>query len=134
MKEFFEKNKVFLVGLLAAVLVAIQPFGQTDKIQWAAVALAGGIAALSYLAKEWRGQGMSILGIIAIAADILILSYQNGGTELNWEKALFNFILAIGFTVIPDPKSRGYEQTDVIKAAKKEGEEILPAKLTAKPK
>lgn len=132
MNQFFEKNKVFLVGLFSAVLLAIQPYmGGGVKLDFKVVGLAAGIAILSYLAKEWRGQGMTILGIIGVVAGTVVALYENG--SLSWQQLIFEVAFALVFSAMPDPKSRGYEQSSIIKEAKKEGETIVPAKLTVKP-
>lgn len=133
-QTFWDKNKVFLMGLMAALAIAIQPFvsNTATEIQWPAVGTAAGLAVLGYLAKEWRGQGMSILGITGVASEVIYTLINEG--HFTWGRALLSIVGAILFTAAPDPKSRGYEQSSTIKDAKKEGEAITPAKLTAKPK
>lgn len=132
MNKFWNDNKVFIMGLLGAVAIVLQDYLGTEEISWSSVALAVGISALGYVAKEWRGQGLSIIGIIGVAADVVYTLQQTG--TLTWEKALIGFVVAIIAASAPDPKSRGYEQTDTIKSAKAEGESIKPASFTAKPK
>lgn len=131
-QNFWDKNKVFLLGLLSAIAIALQPIIAGQPISWPAIGMAAGLAVLSYLAKEWRGQGMSLLGILGVAAEA-VLTQINSGT-FSWDKAALSIFVAIAFAVAPDPKSRGYENTTVIKDAKKQGEVINPAQLTAKPK
>jgi len=130
MKNWFNQNKVFLMGLLSAIAIILQPFLMETEINWASVGLAAGLTVLSYLAKEWRGQGLSITGIIGIAADT-VYQLQTTGT-FTWERAILGIIVAILAAAAPDPKSRGYEHTPTIVQAKKQGEAIVPAKLTEK--
>lgn len=141
MKEFWNKNKVFILGLLSAIAVAITPFvqdaDQSDAVKWSTVGFAVLMAILAYLAKSWRGQGLSILGIVGNIAGVAT-TLLTQGTQVNsktfYLQLILQTFLAILAAAAPDPKSRGYEQTDTIKDAKREGEAIQPASLTAKPK
>ena len=130
--NFWNKNKVFILGLLGAIGIVLQDYLNTSSLDWKAVGVAVLMAILSYVAKEWRGQGMTIIGIIGVAANVIV-SLQVTGT-LTLQNAILSLVVALITASAPDPKSRGYEQTAAIKDAKAEGEAITPAKLTAKPK
>lgn len=131
---FWNKNKVFILGLLGAIALAIEPFAAntTEDVKWKVVGFAALIAVLSYFAKEWRGQGLSIVGILGNVSAVFITVYNTG--HFTWNQFILQLILAIITAAGADPKSRGYENTQVIKEAKKEGEQINPAQLTTKPK
>lgn len=131
---FWNKNKVFILGLLGAIALAIEPFAAntTDDVKWKVVGFAALIAVLSYFAKEWRGQGLSIVGILGNVSAVFITVYNTG--HFTWNQFILQLILAIITAAGADPKSRGYENTQVIKDAKKEGEQINPAQLTTKTK
>jgi len=133
-QTFWNKNKVFILGLLGAATVALQPFvGQADDaIKLKAVAFSLMMAVLSYFAKEWRGQALSITGIIGNLAGVFVTLQE--AQQFTWIQFILQGVLAIIAVAAPDPKSRGYEQSSAIKSAKQEGEIITPAKLTAKPK
>lgn len=141
MKEFFMKNKVLLLGLMSAIAVAITPFVQNGDpgqvVKWSAVGFAVLIATLSYLGNAWRGQGMTLLGLLgngfATAGSLLVQGSHTDPGLFILQLVIQTFI-AISMAAQPDPKSRGYENSPTIREAKKEGEEIQPAKLTAKPK
>ena len=140
-ETFWERNKVLILGLMSAIAVAITPFAQAgdpgDAVKWSTVGFAVLIATLSYLGNEWRGQGMTILGLIgngaAVAGSLLAQ-----GSHVNTSQFIIQLIIqtfiAISMTSQSDPKSKGYENSPTIKEAKKDGEVILPAKLTSKPK
>jgi membrane protein implicated in regulation of membrane protease activity len=134
MTNFWNKNKVFILGLLGAIALAIEPFttNVNEEVKWRLVGFAVLIAVLSYLAKEWRGQGLSIVGILGNVSAVFITVYNTG--HFTWNQFILQLILAIITAAGADPKSRGYENTQIIKEAKKEGEQIVPAKLTTKPK
>lgn len=133
-QTFWDKYKVFILGLIGAAAIAVQPFvlNTTEEIKWQAVGTAAGLAVLSFIAKEWRGQGMTIIGIIGVSADTIYNLIDSG--TFSWQRAILSVIIAIAFAAMPDPKSRGYENSSTIKEAKREGETIQPAKLTSKPK
>jgi hypothetical protein len=130
-KSYFNKNKVFILGLLSAIAVSLQQFVGTElSVDYKVVGFASLIAVVSYIANQWRGQGLSITGIIGNAATVFITQHSTG--QFSWEQFILQTIILIISLSSPDPKSRGYENTRAIVDAKKKGEEITPAKLTAK--
>lgn len=139
--NFWNKNKVFILGLLSALAVAITPFvqdaNQSEEVKWSTVGFAALMAILAYLAKSWRGQGLSILGIVGnIAAVATTLLTQ--GTQVNSKNFYLQLILqtflAILAAAAPDPKNRGYEQQPAIKDAKLQADAEKPAPLTTNAK
>lgn len=129
--EFWKKNQVFLLGLIAAICVSLQEFISQPTIDWKVIGFAVLLTGLSYLAKEWRGQGLSTVGIVGNLAGVFVTVYQSG--NFTWNQFMLQAIIAIMAAAAPDPKSRGYEASEVIKDAKREGEAINPAILTKKP-
>lgn len=73
-QTFWQKNKVFIIGLMSAIALAITPFAQEgnpgDTVKWTTVGFAAAIAVLSYFGKNWKGQGLTIFGIIGNAAAV----------------------------------------------------------------
>lgn len=130
MKQFLDKHKVFILGLLGSVALALQPFinNASDEIKWKSVGFAALMAVLSYLAKEWRGQAISIVGIIGNLAGVYVTIQQTGA--FSWTQFIMQGLVAIIAAVTADAKSRGYEQATVIKQAKIEGEVSNPSSLT----
>jgi len=61
-------NKVFLVGLLTAVLVAVAPLLQGEMISVYSVGFAIVLAAGSYLSRNMQGQVWTMVGIVVAAA------------------------------------------------------------------
>lgn len=124
---FFTTNKVFILGLLAAIAVVLQQFLSEPTIDWKTVGLAIGIAILSYVANLWRGQGVTIFGIIGTLAYVFV---QNAviGVPLDWGKIILAFILAFIAAVAPPPKSLNYEKSAVIVEAKEQAAIITEEK------
>jgi|ERR1044072_23628 membrane protein implicated in regulation of membrane protease activity len=134
MKAFWDKNKVFILGLMGAIALGIEPFAanSSDDVKWKVVGFSVLVAVLSYFAKEWRGQGLSIIGILGNTSAVFVTVWNTG--HFTWNQFILQLILAILTAAGADPKSRGYEKSEVIKEAKKEGEQINPAQLTTKTK
>lgn len=129
---FWNKNKVLILTLIASIAVTVQEFASQPVVDWKVIGFAVLMTALSFFAKEWRGQGLSITGIVGTLAATFLTVYQTG--TFTWLQFSTSAILAILAAAGADPKSRGYEAAPAIVEAKKEGEEINPASLTAKPK
>lgn len=130
MKQFWNKHKVFIFGLLGSITLALQPFIENtqDELKWKTVGFAALMAILSYLAKEWRGQTISIVGIIGNLAGVFITIQQTG--IFTWNQFILQGLVAIIAAVTADAKSRGYESAPAIKEAKIQGEIANPASLT----
>ena len=115
--DFFATNKVFITGLLAAIAVVLQQFLMEPSIDWKTIGLAVGIAALSYIANLWRGQGVTLLGIIGTLAYVFVQNLTSG-IPLDWSKIILMAVVAIISAVAPPPKSVNYEKSAVIEQAK----------------
>lgn len=129
MKDFFDKNKVLILGLAGALLLALQQFAMEPQVDWKVIGLAVAIAGISYIAKNWRGQSASIIGILGNVAYAFTTVWETG--HFNLSQFIIQLILTFGFAALPDPKSRGYEQTDTIRSAKVEGERNIPSAMTS---
>lgn len=116
MNNFFSKNKVFLLGLLSAIAVVLQQYN-TPNPDYKAIGLACGLAVLSYIANAWRGQGVTILGIVGIMAGVFVNSYH-AGEHISWTAMIGSFVAAILAAVAPPPKPKTYEEDPNIEAAK----------------
>ena len=115
--DFFLTNKVFITGLLAAIAVVLQQFLMEPSIDWKTIGLAVGIAVLSYVANLWRGQGVTLLGIIGTLAYVFVQNLTSG-VPLDWSKIILMAVVAIISAVAPPPKSVNYEKSAVIEQAK----------------
>lgn len=127
----WDKWKVFILGLLSAVIVVFEPYlllGQ--EIVWPQIGLAAGMIALSYIANSWRGQGETIFGLISVVAAVVVSQLENSSVPFTWERTLIGVGYALVLAISGPIKSRGYENTPMIKQAKAEGELIAPAALT----
>lgn len=121
LQAFLTKNRVFLLGLAASVSVVLQQYLTQPVINWIVIGYAAGMAALSYVANEWRGQGVTILGIAGTLAGTFVTIQQGG--NFTWNQFILSAVAAVLAAVAPPAKSLSYEQAPQIMAAKGE----LPA-------
>ena len=115
-KTFLGSNKVFILGLLAALAVTLQQFIGEPAVDWKSVGLAGGMAILSFIANQWRGQGLTITGIVGTLAYTFISNW--GGGQIDWSQLILISVVAILGAVAPPAKSVDYENSDTIVKAK----------------
>jgi len=121
-QTFLEKYKVFLSGLAAALVLALTEFLSQPVVDWKVVGFAALMAILSYVANQWRGQGVTILGIVGTLAYSFV-TLQTSGT-FTWQQFILSSVVALLAAVAPPAKSLGYEKTAVIEQAKREGDAI----------
>jgi hypothetical protein len=130
-QTWFDKNKVFLLGLLSSIAVAITPLlnDSPENVTYKVLGFALATAVLSYISNAWRGQGLTLLGIIGNLAGVATTVVLTGNIAV--PQLIIQVILAIAMAAGADPKSRGYEQTGIIRQAKVEGEMAQPSTLTS---
>ncbi len=131
MEQFWSKNKVFITGLIAAIIAVLTPFIERNEINWKVTGYAVAMAALAYIANQWRGQYVTITGVIGTLAAATYAAMSTG--VFTWSQFMLYLVVAIGTAVAPPPKSRGYEKSAVIEKAKAQGEVIKPTNLEPKP-
>lgn len=116
MKQFFMQNKVFITGLISSVVVVLQQYLSQPTVDYKVVGFAALVAALSYVANQWRGQGVTIFGIIGTMAGAMGAVIETG--HFSWNQLFMSAIIALGAAVAPPPKDKAYEKTPVIANAK----------------
>lgn len=120
---FWDKWKVFILGLAGAVAIALQELlANNPTPDYKVYAYAALMAALSFVATEWRGKNVSITGIIGTLAGVFV-SLNTTGT-FTWNQFILSGIAAVLATVAPPPKPSTYEHDANIVSAK----EIPPDK------
>jgi hypothetical protein len=122
---FWNLNKVFLLGLISAIGLSLNEAltanaaGMDLKVYAFAILM----AALSYIANKWRGQGVTILGIVGTLSGVFVQMHQTG--NFTWTQFVAFSVAAMLAAVAPPPKSIAYESDPNIVAAK-EAEPIVP--------
>lgn len=126
MKDFLQKNKVFLVGLAGALVLALTEFTMKPEVDWKVVGFAALMAILSYVSNQWRGQGVTIVGVLGTLAGSFVTIQQTG--KFTWTQFILYSAVSVLAAVAPPPKPLGYEKTGTIENAKAEGESINKSK------
>jgi hypothetical protein len=116
-QTWFNANKVFIIGLLGSIAVAMQAFVGQTTTDWKVVGFAVFTAILSYFANNLRGQWVTILGVIGTLASTVFTSISTG-VPLHWNQIILQAILAILAVVAPPAKDRSYEHDPAIELAK----------------
>lgn len=126
MEKFWEKYKVFILGLIGSVTLALQAVlsDNPNEVDYKIYAYAALMAALSYIATQWRGKAGTLAGVIGTLAGVFVTLNQ-GGT-FTWNQFIIYAIIAVGMSFSPPPKPSTYEQDTTIVKAK----EIPPVATT----
>ena len=91
-EQFLEGNKLFVVGLLSAVLIDLQQFFTATSLNWLVVGFSVVVAGLSYAAKTLTGKIGSLVGIAGSAvATVSTIAYHG---SVNWIQLLVTTGLA----------------------------------------
>jgi hypothetical protein len=121
-QNFWQRNKVFLTGLAAALALALTEFTVQPTVDWKVVGYAALMAVLSYAANTWRGQGVTILGVLGTLAGTFV-SLQTTG-HFTWAQFFISAVAAVLAAVASPPKPLGYEKTSTIENAKAQGRQM----------
>lgn len=124
--NFFQKNWVFISGLIGAITVSLQQILGTGTADLKVIGFATLMAILSFAANQWRGKGVTVTGILGVLA--ATFSTIQLGVHVEWTQLILQAVVAIGMAVAPPPKPEGYEQTTTIANAKATGKEITDNK------
>ena len=131
MQEFLNKYKVLIVGLLMAVALPLQEIIVKGAASTQVLVFAAFTAALSYVARNFRGQWATIAGLLGTTLATYITMQTSGA--VSWSQLVLQFVISILAALTPPAKSRGYENTPEIKLAKQEGEVAVPTSAEPKP-
>ncbi len=123
LKEFFQKNYVFLTGLLGSIGVALDQFLSKAEVDFKVVGFTVFIAILSYFANQWRGKGASVAGIVGTLSAVVATQLQSGA-PVSWSQIILSAVAAFLATVAPPPKPAAYEKVQPIAAANEYAEKV----------
>lgn len=99
MKNFLSDNKVVIAAIISAVVLVLQQALSAPPINWKAMGMAALIAVLGVLSNQWKGKGLTIMGIIGNLSYAFI-SIQSTGT-FSWEQFGIQALLALLTTLAP---------------------------------
>lgn len=132
LKAFWEKNKVFIVGIVSAILMSIYEItSKGDKSSTWVFAWSGAIAVLTFLSRNSRGQYVTIFSTV-LASTVAFFNLHNSPEALTFKQIANEMILPLGIQLLgmvaPPPKSREYEHSTPIVEAKVEAKAMQEAK------
>ena len=133
MKDFFNKNKVLIIGLLSAIALPIYDLVSSGETSLKVCVMAGLVALTSYLARNLRGQWATIAGAVGTMLATYITQDQSG-QPISWAQIILQGVVLLLAATAPPAKSRGYEHTEVIVEAKAAGEAATPTLAPPQPK
>lgn len=118
LQQFWSKWRVFLIGLISAAAIAVnEVYEHPNDISTKSLILAGVIAALGFIGREWRGKGVTSLGFIGIAAGT-IAQQMATGQHLSWGQMITSILVTYLAAAGAPPKPASYEKDPTIVEAK----------------
>lgn len=117
-ETFWQRNKVFITGLVTAIILAVQQIFYTspEGLNYRALGLAALIAAAGFIGNTWRGKGVSMAGFIGVIAYALSQVLTTG--HFTWPQFIAAALVGILALVAPPPKPATYEHNAIIIQAK----------------
>lgn len=134
MKDFLNENKVWIAGLVQFILTAlteltVDPNGHYNVyiIVYSAV-----IAALTYAGRNLRGQWASI-SMAILSTTMVFGSLHDTQTAITYQIVMIRMVMPLALAILgifftSPPKSREYEHSEPIVAAKEEAAVMKQAK------
>lgn len=83
----------FIIGLLSALLIALQQFIGQPTVDWKVMGLAALIGVLGFVGNFLKGKGISILGAIGTAVYTFVQVWQTG--HFTWSEFALTAAIAI---------------------------------------
>jgi drug/metabolite transporter (DMT)-like permease len=123
MKAFWTKYHVFIVGLISSVCLTLSEFNTAKEVDYLVLGYAVFVAVGSYFAKNLRGQGATIAGILLTTGANIYTVLHEGG-QVNISQVLLTVCVAIGMALASPAKTIEYEQSATIQQAKVEAKEL----------
>lgn len=93
-KDFIYKNIVLVIAVLSGAIIILQQALTDTGMSWMAIGFAITIMVLGKIANAWKGQGLTITGIIGTAAAAFVDTW-NGG-----EFSIKQFIISLGIAIL----------------------------------
>lgn len=128
MKQFLIKNKVVIIGVATAIALAISELVKGGEASTKVLIFSAMIAGASWVARNLRGQWATISGLVGNSLAAYLTMQETG--NVSYAQLLLQFIISLLAVIAAPAKSIGYEKSEVIKEAKKEGEAIQPGSPT----
>lgn len=134
-RAFWDKNKVFIIGAVSALLMAIYEItSKGDEASPWVLGWSGAIAVLTFFQRNLRGQWASICLTLA-SCSIAFFNLHNSPADLTFRQIANELILPVAIQLAGvwsgPAKPREYEHATPIVEAKIEAQQIIEAKKEA---
>lgn len=93
MRDFIFRNKVVISAFLSAIILVLQQALSTHTTDLKALGFAALIAVLGVVANQWKGQGVTVTGILATLAGVFINIQQSG--TFTWNEFILSALVAL---------------------------------------
>lgn len=93
MKDFILRNKVIIAAFLSALVLVLQQALSTGQTDLKAIGFAAFVALLGVAARNWAGQGVTVLGILGTLSGVFI-NIQSTGT-FTWNEFILSAVIAL---------------------------------------
>lgn len=88
MKSIIEKNKVVILAFMSAIILVLQQVTASKETDWKVIGFSILTAVLGVMANQWKGKGITVLGILGNLAGVFTTIQATGKFTIN------EFILA----------------------------------------
>lgn len=130
-QSWFNIHKVLIFGFLTAIALPVYDLISKHETDTMTVILAVATAAIAFIGRNMRGKWVTIIGIVG--STIITKFTETHGVGIDWRALVLQILIQAIALATPAPKSIGYEHTDIIQEAKREGEQIEPTVAPPKP-
>lgn len=136
LQQFWNTNKVFIIGLLMAVSTSVYEIvSKGSDFNWWVIGWSTFVAALTYAGKNLRGQWASIATTVATTV-AAFYTLHNTAEGVDIKTIITNLLLpfliqVLGVLYTTPPKLREYEHTAPIVSAKEEAKVIKDEKTSS---
>lgn len=100
MQKFLTNNKVLISALVSALVLVLQQYmAPGADFSWKAIGIASLLAVIGVVANQWKGQGVTIFGIIGTLAGVFHNIWTTG--TFTWNEFILASLVAILTTLAP---------------------------------
>lgn len=132
--DFLNQYKVMIIGLLLSLFGPVNDLLTTGETSKRVLIVAGIGGLITWIARNMRGQWQTLGGIAQLVfGTYLTMSSQGPITKPQIAQIIVQALIAYLAASTGPMKSRGYEHSEIIAAAKQEGEIIKPTVAPPKP-
>jgi hypothetical protein len=93
MKQFISRNRVLFAGIVSAVTLVLQQCARSGQTSFKVLSFAVLITVIGVIANQWRGKGVTILGIVATLCTVFQTIWSTG--RFTWNEFLLNAAIAV---------------------------------------